>query len=77
MTYSKAYESAQFYFQGQAIICVLDAQSHWIFYAGETGTVEIGSSGIKISKETGKIEDFILPDEENFELLDRATKMDI
>jgi len=38
---------------------------------------DVGSEGIKIEKATGKIEDFYLPEEENFTLLDCSVKMDI
>jgi hypothetical protein len=36
---------------------------------------EIGGVGIKIMKDSGKVEDFILPDDDNFELLDRAVEV--
>ncbi len=54
---------------------ILDAGSHWIFYPGYEGVTEFGIEGIKIEKKTGNIEVFILPNDENFELLDRATKI--
>lgn len=54
---------------------VLDAVTHWIFYPGEEEIVEFGVEGVKIEKSSGKMDPFILPDDENFELLDRATKI--
>ena len=51
----------------------LDAKSHWIFYGEPT----IGGAGVKINKETALVEDFILPDEENFALLDKAIKVEL
>ena len=51
----------------------LDAGTCWIFY----GEPCIGGAGVKINKETANAEDFILPDEENFELLERAVKIEL
>ena len=77
---NEAYEKAVTYFKKNndySIACALDAGTHWIFYPGKPDVVEVGSKGIKIEKKSGLIEDFILPDDENFELLDRAEKVDI
>lgn len=49
----------------------LDAQTHWIFY----GKPSIGGVGVKVDKKTGTPDVFILPDEENFKLLDKAVKI--
>ncbi len=54
---------------------ILDAGSHWIFYPGQNNVIEFGLEGIKIKKETGAIEDFVLPDDENFNLLAQSTKV--
>ncbi len=54
---------------------ILDAVTHWIFYPGQDDIVEFGIEGVKIEKNTGKMESFILPDDKNFELLDHATKV--
>jgi len=80
MLFKDACQKAVAYFSqfGESrIACALDAKTHWIFYAGDPKVTEIGSEGIKIEKATGKIEDFYLPDEENFTLLDCSVKMDI
>lgn len=54
---------------------VLDAVTYWIFFPGEEGIVEFGVEGVKIEKSSGKMAPFILPDDENFKLLDQATKI--
>lgn len=80
MTLIEAYEKAVSFFKENAvydIACALDAETHWIFYPGKSNEIEIGSAGIKIEKAGGVIEPFVLPDDENFELLDRSVKMDI
>lgn len=56
---------------------ILDAETHWIFYPGQEGIVEFGQEGIKIEKTSGIIESFILPDDENFELLARSSKINL
>lgn len=70
-----AIKTAKEYFEsiGQGTVsCVLDAETHWIFYGGDPKIVEFGSAGIKIEKQSGAVEDFILPDSVNFILLERA-----
>ena len=57
------------------VSCALDTDTHWIFYGGDPNVVEFGGSGIKIEKETGIMEDFYLPDIENFRLLDQSHKL--
>lgn len=37
----------------------------------------VGLSGVKIAKESGEINDFILPDEENFKILAEAKKIEL
>ena len=54
---------------------ILDAGTHWIFYPGQDDIIEFGLEVIKIEKTTGVIENFVLPDEENFVLLDQSTKI--
>lgn len=59
------------------VATAMDAETHWIFYAvPEDGSV-IGNAGVKVEKATGNLEDFILPDDENFELLDRAKPIEM
>lgn len=75
MELSDAIKTAKEYFEsrGQGTVsCALDAETHWIFYGGDPKIVEVGSAGIKIEKQSGVVEDFILPDSVNFTLLKRA-----
>lgn len=78
MLYENALKIAEDYFAqngNTAVSCALDAPTHWIFYGGKACEVEIGGAGIKIHKASGDISDFILPDAENFRLLDAAQKI--
>lgn len=80
MEFKEALKQAKVYFQQKGegtTACALDAGTHWIFYGGEPGVTQVGSAGIKINRETGALEEFILPDIENFELLDRATPVEL
>lgn len=75
-----AVEIANDYFlkeEGLPVTKALDAETHWIFYAVPEEGAVIGNAGVKIEKATGRLEDFILPDDENFELLDRAKEIKI
>ena len=62
---------------GLSVTTAMDAETHWIFYAVPEDGSAIGNAGVKVNKETGELEDFILPDDENFELLDRAKQIDL
>ena len=62
---------------GLPVTQAMDAETHWIFYAVPEEGPALGNAGVKIEKATGKLEDFILPDDENFELLDRAKAIEI
>ncbi len=78
MEFKDALAQAADYFyrtKGTGVICALDAKTHWIFYGGIKGKVEIGGTGIKIEKETGRVEDFILPDSEHFKMLENAEEI--
>lgn len=80
MTFDQALNMAEQYYgdlNHTSVTRALDAQTHWIFYGGRKDEIEIGGAGIKINKADGQIEDFILPDDENFELLERSTKIDL
>lgn len=77
MNYTEALAAAEQHFnhlKKTGVTYALDAKTHWIFYGGIEGKVEYGGAGIKIEKETGKMEDFLLPNEENFKLLEQAEK---
>ena len=80
MNYKEALLQAESYFKkenGSKVTCALDTDTFWIFYGGLEGVTEIGSIGIKINKSKGTVEEFILPDDENFQLLARAKKIEI
>lgn len=80
MVFEEAYQKVNDYFEKeyhQRICCALDTPSYWIFYAGKRDEVEIGGAGIKVCKETGLLENFFLPDDENFLLLDQAIPISI
>ena len=55
---------------------VKDLGEKWLFYPNTNEPV-FGSSYITINKNNGKLEQFILPDEENFKLLKEAINIDI
>ncbi len=78
--YEKAKSAAKDYFwkkSSKQLACALDAEGFWIFYGGDKYKTEYGGTGIKISKDTGEIFDFYLPDDENFELLEHAVKINL
>jgi hypothetical protein len=53
---------------------VLEAPGYWILYK-KTDEVEVGGYGALISKDTGETKPFVLPDEKNFELLDKSKEV--
>lgn len=59
------------------ILEVYETSDTWIVFGGIIGEVMYGSSAIAISKGSGKISDFVLPSDENFALLEQATKIEI
>ena len=63
--------------EGLPVGRALDAQTHWIFYGVPEGGYAVGNAGVKVDKKSGELEDFILPDDENFELLDKAQEVEI
>lgn len=80
MEFNKAFQSAKGYFAKgfeSKIAHILETDTHWIFYPGEKGVRVVGGYGIKIDKATGKIEDFILPNAENFKLLEKAKEIEL
>ena len=56
---------------------LLETPSYWIGYNVPEGEVHIGGGGVKIDRKTGEADDFILPDDDNFKLLDEAREIDI
>ena len=53
---------------------ILEAPGCWIIYK-RTDEVEVGGYGAIISKDTGETMPFILPDEKNFDLLDKSKEV--
>lgn len=59
-------------------ICkALDTDGIWIFFGGKLNEVEFGGYGVSVNKATGNVEDFILPSDKNFALLDKAIVVEI
>lgn len=57
---------------------ILDLGGKWLFNGiNKEKSVVYGKQGVTVNKETGKIELFILPNENNFNLLDLAVDVDI
>lgn len=63
--------------EGLPVAKAFDAQTHWIFYAAPEEDFAVGNAGVKVDKQSGNLEDFILPDNENFALLDKAQEIEI
>lgn len=59
------------------ILEVYETGDAWIVFGGIQGKVMYGTAAIAIAKDSGEIRDFVLPSEENFAILDRATKVEI
>ncbi len=53
---------------------VLESPEYWIMYK-KTDEVEVGGYGALVSRDTGEIKPFILPDEKNFDLLDKSKEI--
>ena len=78
MTLESAMQVAKEYFAEQElpdILEVYETNNAWIFFGGISGVIMYGSFGISISKESGQICDFDLPSDENFAILENATKI--
>ena len=56
---------------------VYDADKTWVVFAGKKDQPKFGNSGIAIDKESGEINRFILPSRANFEILKKATLIDL
>lgn len=54
-----------------------ESASHFVADNIPEGEVRIGGGGVKIDKLTGEADDFILPDDENFKILEDAKDIDI
>ena len=80
MEFREALDIAKQWFEKygvEQIACALDAGVCWIFYGGSMDVVEVGSAGVKVMKDSGKAEAFVLPDDKNFELLAQAVRVEL
>lgn len=73
---ARAIDIAKEYLECTEIEIVLDAPGYWIIYK-KTDEIEIGGYGALIKKDTGAVKPFILPSEENFEILDKAVEINL
>lgn len=55
---------------------VLEAPGYWIIYK-KSEEIEVGGYGALVSMESGEVKPFILPSEENFDLLDSSREISI
>lgn len=55
---------------------VLEAPGYWIIYK-KSEEIEVGGYGALVSMESGEVKPFILPSEENFEILDNSREISI
>ncbi|MDM8237444.1 hypothetical protein [[Ruminococcus] torques] len=70
----KAIEKAKDYLKCTEIGKVLEAPGHWIIYK-KADEIEVGGYGALVSMDTGEIKPFILPSDENFDLLDNSKEI--
>lgn len=70
----KAIDRAKSFLECAEIGKVLEAPGCWIIYK-KTEEVEVGGYGALVLMETGETKPFILPSEENFELLDKSREI--
>lgn len=80
MTYIEACKKAYEYFKDESksnvLTSALENKTHWIFGGGEPDEVEeCGGAGIKINKENGRVDAFILPRDLN--ILREASQISI
>lgn len=71
-----ALEKAKEYLKCTEIGKVLEAPGYWIIYK-KSEEIEVGGYGALVSMESGEVKPFILPSEENFELLDNSREISI
>ena len=70
----EAIAKAKEYLKCYEIGKILEVPGYWIIYK-KTDEIEVGGYGAIVSKESGQIKPFILPDDENFRLLDKAREV--
>lgn len=61
----------------QEITKFYETDEMWIIYGGKKGQVKIGGTAITINKSNGEIGKFLLPSKENFEILKKATQIEL
>lgn len=74
-----AFKIADEYFKKQSIKeigTVLESNEYFIFYQEEK-ELRIGNFGLKVSKENGELQLFVLPSDENFKILEEAKIVNI
>lgn len=59
----KAYEYYKEISENYRLVSALENEFGWIFKGADSSNVECGGAGIKISRDDGKLEKFILPKE--------------
>ena len=78
MTAMETMALANVFFQEQlgcSAATLMDADTHWLGFSDRAD--EVGGYGVKIDKQTGAVERFILPDAQNFALLNRAVRVEL
>lgn len=73
--YNDALDTALLFFKEngkQEITAIYECSDRWIFFGGIPGLVNYGNSSIFIMKDSLEIHDFILPNEEKFNMLQQA-----
>ena len=78
--FADAIEIAKGYYASKAeqtITKVYENDSSWIVFASKKGMPRFGSYGISIDKQTAEISMFVLPTQENFEILRNSTLIEI
>lgn len=69
-----ALDKAKEYLKCSEIGKVLETSGYWIIYR-KSEEIEVGGYGALVSMDTGEVKPFILPSEENFELLDNSREI--
>lgn len=80
MTFAEAKTKALAFYEEMGITglaSALDAEDSWIFYGGKKGETIYGMPGARVFKESGEVVEFILPDKDNFDVLDRAAEIEL
>ena len=73
----KAYNFFRENTQQIAIYSAMDAGEFWLFFGDTDGYVDVGGQGIKLNKDSGEIEEFTLPNIENFQIMKNAVSLEV